>query len=142
VTRALGALAASLACLVVAGAVHGEAAGADWSRPLSIGNDGITAHYPRAWHATAHGITIVISSQSTWIWLASYGPAHAGEYGPRPEHFELRDADRRFQTCGLGFEGWNLTFVDHGRVVQAIVRVGPGTPKSDATRVLDGLETG
>jgi hypothetical protein len=134
--------AASLACLGVASAIQGRSAGADWTRPLSIESDGITAYYPRAWHAAAEGNTIVISSRRTSIWLASYGPAHADEYAARPEHFELKDEDRRFQTCGLDFVGWNLTFTDHGQVLQAIVRVEPGAPRSDAAKLLDRLEIG
>ena len=138
VLLALGA--AGLAWLAVAGTVHRRAAGADWARPLSIESDGITAYYPRAWHAAAERSTIVIRSRRTWIWLASYGTAHAGEYPPRPEHFRLKDEDRRFHTCGFAFEGWNLTFTDSGQVVQAIVRVEAGEPRSDATELLDRLE--
>jgi hypothetical protein len=48
--------------------------------------------------------------------------------------------DSRFQACGFDFEGWNLTFTDTGQVVQAIVRVEAGEPRSDATELLDRLE--
>jgi hypothetical protein len=137
------AAAAALVWLVVANDLPAKPSpGADWTRPLSIENDRITSYYPRAWHAAARGNTIVISSPSTWIWLASYGRAHAEEFAARPEHFELKDEDRRFQTCSFDFVGWNLTFTDHGQVAQAIVRVDPGAPRADAVKLLDRLEIG
>jgi hypothetical protein len=140
--RALFAAAAAVVVwLVVANnlpAQQGPAA--DWSRLRSIESGGIRVYYPRAWHATADGITIVVSSPSTWIWLANYGPAHGEEFPPRPERFELRDEDFGFQSCGFGFEGWNLGFTDHGQVVQAVIRQYPGMRESDAAELLDRLE--
>jgi hypothetical protein len=35
-----------------------------------------------------------------------------------------------------------VTFTDHGQVVQAFVKLGTGTPKSDVAEVLDRLEIG
>lgn len=112
---------------------------ANWSRPLRVEMHGLSAYYPRTWHAAVNRTTMVISTKRIWIWVARYGPAQPGEFAPRPEHFELQDGDRQFQTCGFDFEGWNLTFTDSGQVIQAVVRVDPGAPKSDATRVLDSI---
>jgi hypothetical protein len=53
--------------------------------------------------------------------------------------FELRNEDRRFLSCGLGFEGWNVTFVDRSVTVQAFVGLGPRARKSDAAELLDRL---
>ena len=132
---------AAVAWIVVADNLPAiRAPNADWTRPLAITNAGITAHYPRAWHAAADGNTIVIRSPSTTVWLASYGAMYADQWPARPKRLTLNDEDRRFQTCGFDFVGWNLTFADHGRVLQAVVRVEPGASKSDATRILDRLE--
>ena len=35
-----------------------------------------------------------------------------------------------------------MTFTDLGQVVQAFVKLGPNTPKSDAAEVLDRVEIG
>ena len=114
---------------------------ADWSRPNSIQADGITAHYPRAWTASVEETTIVVRSGDTRIMLNDYGTTGAGSFSPRPDRFDLDDHDRRFLSC-LGFEGWSVTFTDHGQVVQAFVKLGTGTPKSDVAEVLDRLEIG
>jgi hypothetical protein len=139
--RALFALgAAVVSWLVVANNLPAEQLpGADWSRPRSIESAGMTAFYPWAWHAALDGTTIVISSPSASIWLANYGPANADEFRPRPDRFEPRDEDVGVQTCGFGFEGWNLTFTEHGQVVQAVIRRYPGAKESDATEILDRL---
>jgi hypothetical protein len=150
--RAVVALASAIVVwLVVANNVdlHANAAVADWARPRVVKTStGITAFYPRAWRAHVGSGTLVISSSAddrlprggVYIWLANYGrmPRTNG-FAARPRHFELRDADRSFQSCGFGFEGWNLTFVDHGQTVQAIVGLGSDARKSDATAVLDKL---
>jgi hypothetical protein len=148
--RAVVALASAIVVwLVVANNVdlHANAAVADWARPRVVKTStGITAFYPRAWRAHVGSGTLVISSSAddrlprggVYIWLANYGrmPRTNG-FAARPRHFELRDADRSFQS--FGFEGWNLTFVDHGQTVQAIVGLGSDARKSDATAVLDKL---
>jgi hypothetical protein len=150
--RAVVALASALvAWLVVANNVdlHANAPVADWARPRVVRTStGITAFYPRAWRAQVGNGTLVISSSAdarlprggVYIWLANYGrmPRTNG-FAARPRHFDLWDAGRGFQSCGFGFEGWNLTFVDHGQTVQAIVGLGSGARKSDATAVLDKL---
>jgi hypothetical protein len=136
----LALAAAAVAWVVVANRLPAASIrAADWSRPLRVETHGLTAYYPRAWHAAVEGTTMVISSEHIWIWITRYRPARSGEFPPRPEHFELEDANRGFQSCGFGFDGWNLTYRDHGQVVQAVVRVDPGAPKSDATRVLDRI---
>jgi hypothetical protein len=139
--RALfAATAAVVVWLVVANnlpAQQGPAA--DWSRPRSIESGGIRVYYPRAWHASVDETTITIHSGATRIMLIDYGPTHAGYFPPRPDHFKLDDGDRRFLSC-LGFEGWNVIFTDRGQAVQAFVKLGSGTPKSDAAEVLDRLE--
>jgi hypothetical protein len=112
---------------------------ADWARPRKIVRDDITAYYPRGWEAAVDGNRIVIRSRTTTVWLSDYGHRHADEWPARPRHFVLADADRHFQTCGFDFEGWNLTFTDHGQVVQAVVRVAPGASRSDASMMLDRL---
>jgi hypothetical protein len=43
----------------------------------------------------------------------------------------------RTQACSS--RGWNIVFSDRGQSMQAIVRVDPGAPKSDALRVLDSI---
>ena len=73
--------------------------------------------------------------------LIDYGTTQAGYFPPRPDHFRLDDRDRRFLSC-MGFEGWNVIFTDHGQAIQAFVKIGPDTPKSDAAEVLDRLEIG
>ena len=138
--RALfAATAAVVVWLVVANnlpAQQGPAA--DWSRARSIESSGIRVYYPRAWHASLDESTITIHSGATRIMLIDYGP-HAGYFPPRPNHFELDDGDRRFLSC-LGFEGWNVIFTDRGQTVQAFVKLGSGTRKSDAAELLDRLE--
>ena len=114
---------------------------ADWSRPNSIQAGGITAHYPRAWTASVEETTIVVRSGDTRIMLNDYGTMGAGSFSPRPDRFDLDDHPRRFLSC-LGFEGWSVTFTDRGQVVQAFVKLGTGTPKSDVAEVLDRLEIG
>jgi hypothetical protein len=114
-------------------------AAADWARPLKIEKGRLTAYYPRAWRASVVENAIVISSPGITVWLADYGPRDPDQWPARPRRFELKDADRQFQTCGFDFEGWNLTFAHKGQVVQAVVRVEPGAARSDATSVLDRL---
>jgi hypothetical protein len=70
--------------------------------------------------------------------LIDYGTTQAGYFPPRPDHFTLDDDDRHMLGC-LGFEGWNVIFTDRGQAVQAFVKLGPGTRKSDAVEVLDRL---
>lgn len=112
--------------------------GANWSRPASIEAGGIRTYYPRAWHGSVRETTIVIQSGVTRIMLIDYGTTQAGYFPPRPEHFALDDGDRHMLGC-LGFEGWNVIFTDRGQAVQAFVKLGPGTRKSDAAEVLDQL---
>jgi hypothetical protein len=117
--------------------------GADWSRPASIQAGGITAAYPRAWHAsTVNGTGIVIRSGKTRISVWNLGRLeNTGNFPPRPEQFALDEDDRHFLSCP-GFEGWNVLFTDHGQSVQAFVKLGPNTRKADAAEVLDRLVTG
>jgi hypothetical protein len=118
-----------------------EPPGADWSRPHRIQSCDITVYYPRAWTASVEETTIVVRSGSTRIMLVDYGTTQAGSFPPRPDRVTLDDDNRRFLSCA-GFEGWNLIFTDRGQVVQAFVKLGPNTPKSDAAEVLDRLEIG
>ena len=75
-----------------------------------------------------------------WILLFNIGPMkHTYGFTPRPPHFELRDDEVRALSCGLGFDGWNLTFEDHGSAVQALIGLGKGARKSDVTKLLDEL---
>lgn len=128
----------------------------DWSRPRVVQTSGLTVFHPRAWDALTDGSTITIWSRGdpahrsanvnripdggVWIWVIDYGrlPRLTG-FAPRPAHFELTDDDLGFQSCGFGFDGWNLTFSDHGVALQAIVGLGAGARKSDATALLDRL---
>jgi hypothetical protein len=154
--KRITALALAALWLALGSPVQGSPNGSDWSHPRVIRTAGLAATYPHRWHATRNGITLIIWSrgapegrpperinripaEGVWIWLMDDGPRYAAEYQPRPEHFELRDEDFGFQTCGFGFDGWNLAFVDHGRVVQAIVGLGEGARKSEATELLDRL---
>jgi hypothetical protein len=140
--RVLVALGAALVWLPVADNLPAaEPPGADWSRPHSIQSRDITVYYPRPWTASVEETTIVVRSGSTRIMLVDYGTAQAGSFPPRPDRFDLDDHDRRFLSC-LGFEGWTVTFTDRGQVVQAFVKLGPNTPKSDAAELLDRLEIG
>jgi hypothetical protein len=113
--------------------------GADWSRPQSIHAAGLTVRYPREWTATVRETTITVQSGGTRIMLINYGATQAGYFPARPDHFKLDDEDRRFLSC-LGFDGWNVIFTDRGQAVQAFVKLGPGTRKSDAAEVPDRLE--
>jgi hypothetical protein len=140
--RVLVALGAVLLWLPVADNLPAtEPPGADWSRPHTIQSGDITVYYPRAWTASVEETTIVVRSGSTRTMLVVYGTAQAGSFPPRPDRFDLDDHDRRFLSC-LGFEGWTVTFTDRGQVVQAFVKLGPNTPKSDAAELLDRLEIG
>jgi hypothetical protein len=140
--RILVALGAVLLWLPVADNLPAaQPPGADWSRPNSIQAGGITVHYPRAWTASVEERTIVVRSGGTRIMLVDYGTTQAGYFPPRPDRFELADDDRRFLSC-LGFEGWNAIFTEGGQAVQAFVKLGPATPKSDAAELLDRLEIG
>jgi hypothetical protein len=138
--RILVALGAALLWLPVADNLP-AAQPADWSRPNSIQAGGITVHYPRAWTAVVDETTIVVRSGATRIMLVDYGTTQAGQFPPRPDRFELADDDRRFLSC-VGFEGWNVIFTDRGRAVQALVKLGPNTPKSDAAELLDRVQVG
>ncbi len=133
-----------------------QARAADWSQPKAIGTPGITATYPRDWHATIQaGPSLAFASfrlppdwwleeQKTipeggvFVWLYVAGPS-LNSFPNRPDHFELRDEDRHFISCGVEFEGWNVIFVDHSVTVQAFVGLGPGARKSDAVELLDRL---
>jgi hypothetical protein len=150
--------AATLLWLVVANSVPSkQARAADWSHPKRIAtSSGITATYPRGWIARREaGPSLAFSSfalPADWwfgdrktipeggvfIWLYISGPRSNG-FPERPGHFELRDEDHRFLSCGLGFEGWNVIFVDHSVTVQTFVGLGPGARKSDAAELLDRL---
>jgi hypothetical protein len=149
-------LAVAAGWLALGSPVQGSPNGADWSHPRVIRTAGLAAAYPRGWHAARDGGTLLIWSRGApearsperinriptggvWIWLMDYGPRYAAEYEPRPKHFELRDEDVHFQSCGFGFDGWNLAFVDRGQVVQAVVGLGEGAGKDDATELLDRL---
>jgi hypothetical protein len=131
---------AAVICVVVASNLPAASSPtADWSRPQVVRAYGMTAVVPRAWDTGIEGAALVVSTQHIEIWLARYGPAHADEFPARPGRFQLRDEDRTFQTCGFDFVGWNIVFSDRGQSMQAIVRVDPGAPKSDALRVLDSI---
>jgi hypothetical protein len=156
------------ALLVVAGAVvvwlvvannlpAQQGPAADWSRPRVIQSAGITAYYPAAWRASMDGNTLVIWSGgdpkhrpgefanhipdgAVWIFLFNHGPMkYESSFPPRPEQFEIGDDDVRSLSCGFGFDGWNLMFVDHGSAVQALIGLGEGARKSDVTTLLDRL---
>jgi hypothetical protein len=42
----------------------------------------------------------------------------------------------------VGFEGWTVIFTDRRQAVQAFVKLGSGTRKSDAAELLERLEVG
>ena len=150
--------AAAVVWLAVASNLPGmHTPAADWSRPKTIStSSGITATYPRGWQATVKsGPSIAFSSfrlppdwwledtktipeGGVFIWLYISGP-RTNEFPQRPDHFELRDKDRRFMSCGLGFDGWNVIFVDHTATVQAFVGLGRGGRKADAVQLLNRL---
>jgi len=135
-------VAAAVAWSVVANNLPAaQPPGVDWSRPRSVEAEGIRVYYPRSWHASVDESTISIRSGRTRIMLIDYGTTQAGYFPPRPDHFTLEDGDRRFLSC-LGFEGWNVLFTDRGQAVQAFVKLGPETRKSDAAEVLDRLDIG
>jgi hypothetical protein len=140
--RVLVAIGAALLWLLVPGSLPAaQPPGADWSRPSSVQAGGIKVYYPRAWTAVVEETTIVVRSGATRIMLVDYGTRQAAYFPPRPNRFELEDGGRRFLSC-LRFAGWNVIFTDHGQAIQAFVKLGPGTPKSDAAEVLDRLEIG
>jgi hypothetical protein len=138
--RVLVALGAALLWLPVADNLPAaQPPGADWSRPNSVQAGGLKVYYPRAWNASVDESTIVVRSGGTRIMLIDYGTTQAGYFPPRPDRFTLDDDDFHFLSC-LGFEGWNVFFTDRGQAVQAFVKLGPGTPKSDAAEVLGRLD--
>jgi hypothetical protein len=127
--------------VVASNLVAQQGPAADWSRPDSVRSGGIRVYYPRTWNASVNRTMIVIRSENTRIVLIDYGTTQAGYFPPRPDHFRLDDDDRRVLSC-MGFEGWNVIFTDRGQAVQAFVKLGSGTRKSDAAEVLDRLEVG
>ena len=139
--RVLVVIGAALLWLPVADLPTAKPPGADWSRPNSSQAGGITVYHPRTWNASVDETTIVVQSGGTRIMLIDYGTAQAGYFPPRPDRFTLDDDDRRFLSRA-GFERWNLIFTDRGHAVQALVKLGSGTPKSGAAEVLDRLEIG
>ena len=80
--------------------------------------------------------TILEGGVFTWLYIS--GPRSNG-FPERLGHFEPRDEDHRFLSCDLGFEGWNVIFIDHSVTVQAFVGVGPGARNSDAAELLNRL---
>jgi hypothetical protein len=154
----IGLAVAFIAWIMVANNLRSFAAApAAWSMPKVFAGGGLTVVYPRAWHARMDGNVLLLWSGSrppalstgrahpvpdgdTWIWLIRLGhPARTNGFPARPDHFELRTGDKAFQSCGFGFQGWNLTFTDGGHTVQAIVGLGRGAAKADVTQVLDRL---
>ena len=136
--RGLAALGAALLWLPVADNLPAaQPRGADWSRQSRVEAGGIRAYYPQTWTASVEDTTIVIRSGSTRVMLIDYGTTPE-YFPPRPDRFQLDDRDRRFLSC-LGSEGWNVIFRDRGQSVQAFVRLGSGTRKSDVVEVLDRL---
>jgi hypothetical protein len=139
--RALTVLAgAALAWPLVADSLPAaQSPAADWSGPKRLQAGGLTVSYPRAWRASVAETTIIVESRDTRIMLIDYGPMEEDDFPVRPDRFTLSDGDRHFLSCN-GFEGWNVIFTDRGQVVQAFVKLGPATRKSDAAEVLDRLE--
>ena len=141
--RALVALGVAAVVLVAWGVIASSLSaakppGANWSRPEIVRSGNLAVLYPRAWTASLEETTIVIRSGGTRIMVVDYGATHAGSFPPRPDHFELDAHDRHFLSC-LGFDGWSVTFTERGQVIQAFVKLSPGTRKADAAEVLDRL---
>ena len=141
--RVLVALGAALLWLPVADNLPAaEPPGADWSRPHSIQSGDITVYYPRAWTASVEETTIVVRSGSTRIMLVDYGTTPGGLLPAAARSLRRWTTMIAASFPALGFEGWNLIFTDRGQVVQAFVKLGSNTPKSDAAEVLDRVEIG
>ena len=139
--RLLVALGAALLWLPVADNLPAaQPPGADWSRPHSIQAGDITVYYPRAWDGSVEESTIVIRSGRTRIMLIDYGTAG----GLFPAAARSLQAGRRQSPLPFlrGIRRLELIFTDRGHAVQALVKLGSGTPKSDAAEVLDRLEIG
>jgi hypothetical protein len=153
----VGVAAAAIPALAVASSLPAHSApAADWSRPHSIEtSSGLTVYYPHAWSAMKlAGPSLAVSSftlPNDWwlterktipdggifVWAFIAGPP--SDFPRRPARSTLPDKDRRFMSCGLGFEGWNVIFTDRDATVQAFVGLGRGARKADATELLDRL---
>ena len=153
----IGVAAAAIAALTVANSLPARSApAADWSSPRSIEtSSGLKVYYPSVWSAVKlAGPSLAVSSfalpkewwasarkavpdRGIFVWVYVAGPPL--DFPRRPERFTLPDKDRRFMSCGLGFEGWNVIFTDRDATVQAFVGLGRGARKADATELLDRL---
>ena len=140
--RVLVALGAALLWLPVADNLPAaQPPGADWSRPNSIQAGDITVYYPRAWMAPWRRARSSSAQAARASCSSTTGPRRPVTSRRGPIASTLDDDDRRFLSC-VGFEGWNVIFTDRGQAVQALVKLGSGTPKSDAAEVLDRVEIG
>jgi hypothetical protein len=142
------------------------ASAADWRDPkLVTASRGLQARHPRAWHGFTLGPaaaeSLVISSfpiSQDWpsredksvpdggiyIWVFTYGPLSkslriSDEFPTRPGRFELAGRDHGFYECGFGLEGYAVRFRERGLAVQAMVALGRGARREDATAVLKSL---
>jgi hypothetical protein len=79
-----------------------------------------------------------------YVWVFTYGPLPkspriSDEFPTRPRRFELAERDLGFYECGFGLEGYAVRFRERGLAVQAMVALGRGARREDATAILDSL---
>jgi hypothetical protein len=133
----------------------GRTSGADWARPRTFTASGVTAVYPRSWHAFPHEGSTVVSSFAmpadwpdreqkrvpdggVYIMLWSYGPARS-DYPAGRRPFELRRPDYGSYECRFKLAGYRILFTEDGRAMQAMVALGRGADEADALGVLNRL---
>jgi hypothetical protein len=137
----------ALAALVVALPAPNEA----WSE-FNDARLAYTLSLPPGWRATVwHRATIVTSVPvadrfanperirlprgGAYVRILDYGRIR-GAVPPRPRQIAL--GRKETHACGYG-EGYLLGFRDRGRVIQAFVKLGPGTSAGATVAVLNSL---
>jgi hypothetical protein len=153
------ALVAFLATSALERALAADPPRADWTHTAVVSaSSGLTAQYPRGWHALAYGEaneSLVIASfplSADWptripdggvyIWVFTYGalwPSAMPDFPVRPAHFRLANDDYGFYGCAFNLPGYALLFRMKGMAVQAMVALGKGASSKDALAVLDQL---
>ena len=137
----------SMAVLLVALPAPGHA----WSQ-FADASIAYTLRLPPGWQATvSHGAAIVTSTAvanrdanperirlprgGAYLRILDYGRIR-GAVPPRPRQIDLGPTETH--ACGYG-EGYLVSFRDHGRVIQAFVKLGPRTGERTAVAVLNSL---
>jgi hypothetical protein len=79
---------------------------------------------------------IQLAHGGVYIWIAEYRAVRTSGIPRRPTRIQL--GEKQTHACGFG-DGYMLTFVDHRRLIQVFVKLGPSTGKRTALAVLNSL---